>query len=63
MNLDQKTQIGKAKKNKRAISSEPVSKLSDSLYARRTSSSQLMTPGKKPILLHFITSTAQLKNF
>ena len=33
MNLDQKTQIGKTKKYRRAISSEPVSELSDSLHA------------------------------
>ena len=57
MNVDKKTQIGKTKKNKRTIPSEPVSELSNSLHEIQTSSSQFVTPGKKQILLYVITST------
>ena len=60
MNVDQKTQISKIKKNKRTISAEPVSELSDSLHEIQTLSSQFMTQGKKPILLDVITSTTHL---
>lgn len=60
MNVDQKTQISKIKKNKRTISAEPVSELSDSLHEIQTLSSQFVTQGKKPILLDVITSTTHL---
>ena len=57
MNVDKKTQITKSKKNKRTIPAEPDSELSDNLHETQTSSSQFVTPGKKPILLYVITST------
>ena len=60
MNVDQKTQISKIKKNKRTISAEPVSELSDSLHEIQTLSSQFVAQGKKPILLDVITSTTHL---
>ena len=60
MNVDQKPQISKIKKNKRTISAEPVSELSDSLHEIQTLSSQFVTQGKKPILLDVITSTTHL---
>ena len=60
MNVDQKTQVSKIKKNKQTISTEPVSELSDSLHEIRTLSSQFVTQGKKPILLDVITSTTHL---
>ena len=60
MNVDQKTQISKIKKNKRTISAEPVSELSDSLHEIQTLSSQFVKQGKKPILLDVITSTTHL---
>ena len=60
MNVDQKTQVSKIKKNKQTISAEPVSELSDSLHEIRTLSSQFVTQGKKPILLDVITSTTHL---
>ena len=60
MNVDQKTQISKIKKNKRTISAEPVSELSDSLHEIQTLSSQFVTQCKKPILLDVITSTSHL---
>ena len=65
MNVNKKTQIGKTKKKKkkRNIPAEPVSELSDSLHEIQTSSSQFVTPGKKPILFHVRTSTAQLSLF
>ena len=58
MNIEKKTQIGKTKKNKWTIPAEPVSELSDSLHEMQTSSSQTVTPGKKPTLFYVITSTA-----
>ena len=39
MNVDQKTQVSKIKKNKQTISAEPVSELSESLHEIRTLSS------------------------
>ena len=60
MNVDQKTQISKIKKNKRTASAEPVSELSDSLHEIQTLSSQFVTQSKKPILLDVITSTTHL---
>ena len=61
MSVDKKIQIDKTKKNKRTISAETDSELSDSLNEIQISSSQFVIPGKKPILFYvitFITSTA-----
>ena len=63
MNVDKNTQICKSKKHKRTIPAEPASELSDSLHEMQASSSQFVTPGKKPIVFHVITSTAQLTLF
>ena len=60
MNVDKKTKIGKTKKNKRTIPTEPVSAVSHSLHEIQTSSSQFVTPGKKQILFYVITSTPHL---
>ena len=53
MNVDKKTQIGKTKKNKRTLPSEPVSELSDEM---QISSPQFVTTGKKQIIFYVINS-------
>ena len=58
MSVDKKTQIDKTKKNKRTISAEPDSELSDSLHEIQTSTSQFVIPGKKSVLFYVVTSTA-----
>ena len=58
MSVDKKTQIDKTKKNKRTISAEPDSELSDSLHEIQTSTSQFAIPGKKSVLFYVVTSTA-----
>ena len=64
MNVAKKTQLGKTKKNKRNIRAEPVSELYNRLHEIQTStSSQFMTPGKKPLLFHVVTSNTQLPLF
>ena len=60
MNVDKKTKISKTKIKKRTILAEPVIDLKGNLHEIQTSSSQFLTPGKKPILFYVITSTTHL---